>query len=431
MNSAPAPTAFSGAAMRRLGLLLSIATALASSICNADLIRLKGGGTIDGDVLNSTDTECTIRSLAGVVRLPRSAIESIEPGRSVFAEYDSRRQQTPDQPDPLVALAAWCEEQGLTHERLIHLRRALELSPDHAAARRALGFARVGDLWVDARSAGESAAKVVARAAERAVEARNKTADEPAAEADPERAARAVQATWFARIRAVKSSLLDSGVPRLEKQGRERIREINDPLAIVPLVRTLSTGDADCRLLLVEMLGRLVCDESTMNLAVVALVDPRDDVRSAALSHLEQRSDERVVAQFRKALGSGDDALIRRAATGLGRFRAASAVPELIRALTANKRMRIETPVQRYFHEMPAEFREPTRIRAGGADIARITPEIGFPDAGAVLAVRTERRLETVTVFRTEVLEALKVITGQNLGFDEDVWQRWYEENRR
>lgn len=413
--------------MRHAWIAISIATSLVASICNADLIRLKGGGTIDGDILNTTETDYTIRSLAGVVRLPRSAVESIEPGRSIFAEYEAHRSQTADQADPLVELAAWCEEQGLTHERLTHLRRAIELSPDHARARRALGYARVGDLWVDARATDEATARNATRPAERAAEPRTKDADE----ADPERAARAVQATWFARIRAVKSSLLDSGVTRLEKQGRERIREIHDPLAIVPLVRVLGGGNAECRLLLVEMLGRMACDESTMNLAVVALVDPREEIRSAALSHLEQRSDERVVAQFRKALGSGDDALIRRAATGLGRFRAAPAVPELIRALTANKRMRIETPVQRYFHEMPADFREPVRIRAGGADVVRLVPEIGFTDAGAVLAVRSERRLEVVTVFRTEVLDALKLITGQNLGFEEDAWLRWYEENRR
>jgi hypothetical protein len=42
--------------------------------------------------------------------------------------------------------------------------------------------------------------------------------------------------------------------------------------------------------------------------------------------------------------------------------------------------------------------------------------------------VNREYQLRSVTVFRTEVMEALKRITGQNFGFDAVAWRRWYEE---
>ncbi len=32
-----------------------------------------------------------------------------------------------------------------------------------------------------------------------------------------------------------------------------------------------------------------------------------------------------------------------------------------------------------------------------------------------------------VTVYRTEVLEALRRLTGQDFGFEREPWQRWYE----
>ena len=35
-----------------------------------------------------------------------------------------------------------------------------------------------------------------------------------------------------------------------------------------------------------------------------------------------------------------------------------------------------------------------------------------------------------VTVYRTEVREALCKITGRDFGFDMDAWAQWYQENR-
>jgi hypothetical protein len=39
--------------------------------------------------------------------------------------------------------------------------------------------------------------------------------------------------------------------------------------------------------------------------------------------------------------------------------------------------------------------------------------------------------MRDVTVFRTEVLEALRTITGQDFGFEHAAWRRWYEERRQ
>ena len=41
-----------------------------------------------------------------------------------FREYDERLAQVADTADAQIALAEWCEQQGLSRERLIHLRRA-------------------------------------------------------------------------------------------------------------------------------------------------------------------------------------------------------------------------------------------------------------------------------------------------------------------
>src|SRR5208282_2158573 len=44
-------------------------------------------------------------------------------------------------------LAQWCLKHKLTAQREVHLRRVIELDPDHVEARRALGYSQIGGKW--------------------------------------------------------------------------------------------------------------------------------------------------------------------------------------------------------------------------------------------------------------------------------------------
>ena len=44
-------------------------------------------------------------------------------------------------------LAQWCREHKLSAEREVHLRRVIELDPDHVEARRALGYSKIDGQW--------------------------------------------------------------------------------------------------------------------------------------------------------------------------------------------------------------------------------------------------------------------------------------------
>ena len=80
--------------------------------------------------------------------------------------------------------------------------------------------------------------------------------------------------------------------------------------------------------LLVEALAGFPQDEATMNLAILALVDPADEVRRQAVNELVRRADPRTIAEYRKALHTPSEALIQRAAYALGELRASAAVEE-------------------------------------------------------------------------------------------------------
>lgn len=403
-----------GVALSFVGLLLRLAAPGATPRADADVFTLRSGGSVEGDLIDQDATSLTIRTVVGTVRLARDAVASVTPAVSPFQEYEQRASALADTAEAHFALAEWCAERGLAAERQRHLLRTVELAPDHAQARAALGHVRVGALWVDGR---QRTAKADA------------AAEDDGTAGDDERLARAIQSDWSRRIRAIVSSLLTSRLDRLVAEGRERILQIKDPAAILPLTQALGRGPTAQRRLLVDALSAFPQDEATMNLAVIALADDDDAVRRAALSELVRRQDDRVAAQFRKALASRSGELVRHAATGLALLGRREAVPDLIEVLTAQGKMRVEIPVRRYFGEMQQVFVGQTGVRIGPQGSVGLRPQIGLIDAYGPVIYQTQGRVRDVTIYRTEVLEALKSLTGENFGFEQDKWRQWYQEN--
>lgn len=400
---------------RLVGLVAACAaTGSAVAPVAADVFHLEGGGALEGQLLSAADGHYTIRTTVGVVRIPILSVKRVAVADTPFEDYDARVQRAADTPADQASLAEWCDEQGLRAEARRHWQRALELNPDCAPARRALGYVRVGDLWVDGRR--------------RAAAPRDTAAASAPAE-DPARVARVIQAQWRQRIRAIKRSFLDSSTPRLLDEGRLRILEIRDPLAILPLAETLGAGNPLCRQVLVAALAAFPDDEATMNLAILGLLDPEFDVREQALHEVARRQDPRVIAQYRDALRTGDDVLVGRAAAALGFLAADEAVPDLIDALTVARHKWVEVPTRRWVQFWPALFTAPIIICYSGVTLALHEPQIGVcrgPAWGQWAVGANRWAYRRVTVRRTEVLEALKRITGENFGFERERWRRWY-----
>ncbi len=428
---------------------------LAQSPAAADIFHLSGGGRIDGELVRQADDTYHIRTVVGEVRVAADRIERVEPRPSVFVQYAQRRAETADTAAAHTALADWCGDLGLHAARQRHLRRAVELDADHAAARRALGYVKVAGRWVTGRIAEDFAARVRQRQA--------------AATAD-ERLRAAIEVSWRQDLLTIRRAMLESGRPASVEKGQERIRAIDDPNAILPMTEVLTAGDAACRELLVEALRSFEQDEATVALVVIALVDPVEAVRSAALTAMAGRAREQVIPPLREALYSGDEVLIRRAATALGRLEATSAVPELITLLIDRQHKWAEVPhrpggtewLTPPYNPLPPDVANPPPPTPPGVlqtDAAPLNPRwIGWnagqsghlvlhgPDLPeptlfqqryypvydvvwrrAYGPTRVVRGQQWVRVQRTEVLEALRAITGQPFGFEPLRWWNWYE----
>jgi hypothetical protein len=395
--------------------LAALALAVFTGQTRADVFHLTSGGRVEGDLLERTADGYRVDTLIGTVVLSADSVARVEPAPSPFEPYRARRAAAKDTPADQYALAVWCGENGFGRQRPEHLQRALELDKDYEPARQALGYVRVNGEWVNER---------VAAAQE---ERQSRTdADESRPADAPARAPAAVQAYWHRFIRATKTSFLDSPFPDDVHQGCARIRAIQDPLAIPAAIRVLSGGDVTCRQLLVELLARFKNDAALAKLADLALCDPDRDLRGSALAALRRREDARVVLHYRQVLVEGDDLMVKRAAEGLAALNAREAVPDLIAVLTARRAKSVPMPMGKYFNTLPGYYG--TRYVNLGPLLVPIDPRFGL--LWPVPRLEEPAAVREVTVFRTEVLEALRQLTGADFGFDAEAWSRWYDDHK-
>ncbi len=139
--------------MRMLLLIPTLVVVLAFAAL-ADVIHLKDGSKVEGEVVAETEDTITVKTLHGTVELSRSRIKNIEKKKLPQEVYRERLATiAANDAEGHYLLALWSKEKGLEQEYAAELRKVIEINPDHAAARRRLGYKREGDKWV--REGGE------------------------------------------------------------------------------------------------------------------------------------------------------------------------------------------------------------------------------------------------------------------------------------
>lgn len=381
----------------------------------ADIIHLQGGLTIEAQTVEDQGQSYRVKTRQGTYDIEKSRVVKIEPGPGAQSLYEEEKTKHPDTAAGHYELAQWCGYQGLASERLHHLKRVLELDPDHGAARKALGYVKNEGKWVKTKpddAPADQQREAKRRAEEQRAEVRKRVS------------------SWFVQIRAIEQGRLDpkrNDAKRTQfADGRRQILAIRDPFAIAALAEVLSRGDIPTRLLLVEALGRFEQDEAALNLIVMALLDPADNVRKAAAVELAKRRDNRVVTALRQALTSEKERTLRNAATALGRLKARAAVPDLISILSTETIAPVRVTEGVYLDSLIYIFGRPVGYPTG-ADIIIYRPgSIGVLSSEALVGTLDRYELAPVSIYRTEVQEALISITGQNLGFDRAAWWNWW-----
>lgn len=132
--------------MRASVIALAIALAAASA-ATGDVYYLKDGGKIEGRGVEHGDT-VVIHVPLGSIRVAKADIARVVRKASILDLYEQRRAAAPRTATARYDLARWCESSGLRNQARTHLQEVIALDPDHAAARKALGYRRAGQRWL-------------------------------------------------------------------------------------------------------------------------------------------------------------------------------------------------------------------------------------------------------------------------------------------
>ena len=389
----------SRASSLRLGY--SLFDCLCVSVARADVFELTGGGRLEGKLLPADDASklnCTIElSAGGRVTIARSQITKIETVTDAVAEYQKLARTSPDTVDAHWKLAEWCREHKLREERRQHLDRILELNPNHADARTALGFRQKDGQWMNRDDVMAVARPRVVRgqvrhaATSRVVEAA-KRIEGHASGLDESHQAAPPLAHRQATGQGQPGPRRDPGDPRSAggRSGRRYARRENDP---------------QLKRLWIETAARLNHRVAIDALVNLSLTDPDEEIRHVCLEHLIKSRRPGLATPYIRALKDKDNEIINRAGAALGQIGDRGAIGPLIDALITKHKMKVSdaNPDQHAY----------TFSNEGGGSGA-----FSFGGSGPQAVVQSFRN--------RAVLDALIALSGNaNFEYDQVQWRGW------
>lgn len=370
------------------------------SLAPADVFVLSGGGRITGDLVNRNESprqRYIIQISDGAqLTLDASQVEKVVRVRPEEAEYERIYADYPDTADAQWELAQWCREHKLTAQREIHLRRVIELDPDHVEARRALGYNRIEGKWQTRQEVMTDRGYVRYKGQWKLPQEIELLENKKKLEA--------AQQEWFQKIKRWRGWL---GTDR-DNQGRDSIRSLTEPMAVKALTVGLrDDSDPQVRLLYIKALANIDTVEAARALAIAAVSDPVEEVRLTCLDYLQTKKRPDVIAYFVGKLKDKDNKIVNLAGIALGRMKDPTAVGPLIDALVTVHKFKISKP---------------------GGDQAMST---SFGSGGSGMSMGGGPKIIHQAIPNQTVLDALATITGRNFNFDKQAWKYWFAAQKK
>ena len=399
-----------------------------SSSVSADIIRLKNGGevrgTIDRSTLRSNSKYFTIETLSGtVVIVDRKHLHFIVRRSLKVEEYETRTKLTADTVTAQWELADWCSENRLTEQYRECLRHIVDLEPENEKARLGLGFTKYHGKWMtqDDIKRAQGFVKYKGRyitTQEHALFMKSKSQ-------------RDLERKWHKTIRLWKGWLSGKSL-ELRSRGLAELRDIVQPEAVPALMHYFQDSSKNQRIMYVNILSQIPGPHPVVALVDQSLKDSDYGIRYQALDAIQPSQFAIAASRFLSGLKSDRNEIIKRAAVGLMKVGDVDAVPRLIDALITTHYFRVQIPDRRNSYSFAANG-SGTRSRNSS-----LPPEIELqlrtgqlPYGAIVLPPSTPQaqEMKVVTVKRenrnSEVLVALKKLTGQSFGYDKRSWRLW------
>jgi hypothetical protein len=411
-----------------LAIVLPLPVFLAVSVrpARGDFVSLRNGGEVRGELLTDPKSKArgevvTIRSLSGaIVSIGKLEVDAVVRRRMAVEEYETRRRELPDTVQAHTELAEWCRQKTLPKERESHLRRTIELDPENVAAHRALGHIRHQGRWSTQDEVMTSRGYVKYKGKYLLPqELEMILQDERVTESEK---------GWFKRVKMWHGWLNGENGDR-RSEALSQLNSIREPDAVAALARSFrGEPDDDLRLLYVKTLGRISGDRPLPALVSQSLWDESNFVRDAAIKGVRSKDVNKAIPMYVRALKNAVNAVVNRAGAALGQIGEEKVIPQLIDALVTRHEYIVMVPEGGI--GIPSGGMIPVGTSPLPPQIEGLLATGQLPYGVNVQAPANAVRMKEVTIYRDEenqsVLQALVLLTGEALGFDEPAWKKWY-----
>lgn len=413
-------------------LLIALITLLTAAAARGDVISLNNGGEIRGqlqqpDQRRTDDEPVVIKTLSGsLVTVRREDIESIKRRRLVLEEYEVLRRKVDDTVDAQWELAQWCLNKRLADERRTHLERIVELNPQHAEARRALGHQLHDGVWMSRDEYMKSRGQVLYRG--------RYVFPQELEQIKENRATEEAEREWYKKVK-MWYGWLDSDRAERRNEAVDELKAITDPHAIPALAKQFRDHpDIDYREFYIGILGNMQGREALQALLYQAVFDAKPVVRTAAIAAIPEERTEEAIQALVRGLKSDLRVVVGRSATALAQLGNDQVVPQLIDALITTHRYRVVVPDTGANTIGFAANGGPAPVTSGlppDVEIAMMTGQLPYgavvvppPNPGAQL--RRKTRIEKRTEKNPAVLNALIQLTGEDFSYNRNKWRLWW-----
>lgn len=387
---------------------------------DSDEFVLRNGGVVRGKLARRPAAEDQLVELhlsaGGTITLNRRQVQEIRRPSPHLAEYERRAEAMESSAEANWELAQWCEQHDLEPQRLLHLYRLIELEPNHAEARRLLGYIHVQGQW---------SRPGALRRAEGFERYRGKWRSRQEIQLIEEReAAKLAQREWLNRLKRWRKSLA-SPKPEEVQSAMVRLTSIQDVQAIDPLTAMLmSEPHRAVKMLYLDVLAGIEHDRAVHQLVYISLMDRDIEIFHACMDRIVPRRLHSTVPTYVKALGNPSNVRVNRAAAALKRLGDEEVLEVLIESLLTLHAVAVVSKQEAAERGLLIPQVHPT-VRQPTKRLADVDPSEVFQP------IRTTHVYEYRWIQNPEVLSALVHFSGVSHGYDQPTWRRWLATKRQ
>ena len=382
--------------MSRTGWMFLLTMIGLRSLC-ADTLEISGGGHLTGEVQRKGDLVIVKVDDQVQVAIPASRVRRVVKSDEL-AEYRRLAALVGDDAERHYQLALWCvRSDGVAGDvqryKRYHMRRAIDLDPDHAKARGALGFTRQNGKWI----------RTADLMTERGMVPRSGGWELPEAAAIEEyqNSINVDARKWNREVNRLVAVVLRGSSKAPE--AMETLSSIRDPLAAGAIAQQLLTSRENgsqsrpLRLLWVRLLAQFRNTVSVEALVRAGLEEADETVREAALNELVAHGSASAVATYLQYLSANDNQLVNRAARALTWFPDRELVLTYIDALVTTHK---------------------TELAPGPG------MQVGFGNGGGGMQMGGKKQVQVEHRKNPAALTLVKsVVQDVDYGYDEQAWR--------